>query len=135
MSSRSISDSQTSAHAEHSPVVPHSSQRGAPHMSQYSTWSSEICFPQSIYLAISCLRLRARIPSEARNLGTYFILAAMTEREVQRFKDVTLHPSSKLTTRLPRAYGFVFSPHGILNLFLLDIENLVIIPFDILLLL
>jgi hypothetical protein len=51
------------------------------------------------------------IPSEARNLGTYFILAAMSEREVQRFKDVTLHPSSKLITRLPRAYSFVFSPY------------------------
>ena len=50
------------------------------------------------------------IPSEARNLGTYFILAAMSEREVQRFKDVTLHPSSKLITRLPRAYSFIFSP-------------------------
>lgn len=51
------------------------------------------------------------IPSEARNLGTYFILAAMSEREVQRFKDVTLHPSSKLITRLPRAFSFVFSPY------------------------
>jgi len=51
------------------------------------------------------------IPSEARNLGTYFILAAMSEREVQRFRDVTLHPSSKLVTRLPKAYSFVFSPY------------------------
>jgi hypothetical protein len=51
------------------------------------------------------------IPSEARNLGTYFIMAAMSEREVQRFKDVTLHPSSKLITRLPRAFSFVFSPY------------------------
>ena len=51
------------------------------------------------------------IPSEARNVGTYFIMAAMSEREVQRFKDVTLHPSSKLITRLPRAYSFVFSPY------------------------
>jgi len=51
------------------------------------------------------------IPSEARNLGTYFIMAAMSEREVQRFKDVTLHPSSKLITRLPRAYSFIFSPY------------------------
>jgi hypothetical protein len=51
------------------------------------------------------------IPSEARNLGTYFIMAAMSENEVQRFKDVTLHPSSKLITRLPRAYSFVFSPY------------------------
>jgi len=51
------------------------------------------------------------IPSEARNLGTYFIMAAMSEREVQRFKDVTLHPSSKLITRLPRAFSFIFSPY------------------------
>ncbi len=51
------------------------------------------------------------IPSEARNVGTYFIMGAMSEREVQRFKDVTLHPSSKLITRLPRAYSFVFSPY------------------------
>jgi len=51
------------------------------------------------------------IPSEARNLGTYFIMAAMSENEIQRFKDVTLHPSSKLITRLPRAFSFVFSPY------------------------
>ncbi len=51
------------------------------------------------------------IPSEARNVGTYFIMAAMSEREVQRFRYVTLHPSSKLITRLPRAYSFVFSPY------------------------
>jgi hypothetical protein len=51
------------------------------------------------------------IKSEIRNVGTYFIMAAMSEREVQRFKDVTLHPSSKLITRLPRAYSFIFSPY------------------------
>jgi hypothetical protein len=51
------------------------------------------------------------IPSEARNVGTYFIMAAMSEREVQRFRYVTLHPSSKLITRLPRAYSFIFSPY------------------------
>jgi hypothetical protein len=51
------------------------------------------------------------IPSEARNLGTYFIMAAMSENEIQRFKDVTLHPSSKLITRLPRAFSFLFSPY------------------------
>jgi len=51
------------------------------------------------------------IPSEARNLGTYFIMAAMSENEIQRFKEVTLHPSSKLITRLPRAYSFIFSPY------------------------
>ena len=56
MSSSSISDSQSSAHLEHSPVVPHSSQRGAPHMSQCVTWSSEVCFSQSVHLIILCSR-------------------------------------------------------------------------------
>jgi len=51
------------------------------------------------------------IPPEARNLGTYFIMAAMSETEIQRFKEVTLHPSSKLITRLPRATSFIFSPY------------------------
>lgn len=46
MSSRSISDSQSSAHVEHSPVVPHSSQSVAPHMSHDKSWSSGISFPQ-----------------------------------------------------------------------------------------
>ncbi|MEM3507542.1 MAG: hypothetical protein QW589_08550 [Candidatus Bathyarchaeia archaeon] len=44
------------------------------------------------------------IPPEARNLGTYFMLGVMSETEIQRFKDVTLHPSSKLITRLTRAF-------------------------------
>ena len=56
MSSKSISDSQSSAHVEHSPVVPHSSQSGAPHMSQDKSWSSGISFPQSVHLTISCSR-------------------------------------------------------------------------------
>jgi hypothetical protein len=51
------------------------------------------------------------IPLEARNIGTYFIMAAMSETEIQRFKEVTLHPSSKLITRLPRATSFIFSPY------------------------
>jgi len=51
------------------------------------------------------------IQSEIRNVGTYFIMAAMSEREVRRFKDVTLHSSSKLITRLPRAFSFLFSPY------------------------
>ena len=51
------------------------------------------------------------IPPEARNIGTYFIMAAMSETEIQRFKEVTLHPSSKLITRLPRAVSYVFSPY------------------------
>jgi DNA helicase HerA-like ATPase len=51
------------------------------------------------------------IPPEVRNVGTYFIMAAMSETEIKRFKDVTLHPSSKLITRLPRATSFVFSPY------------------------
>jgi len=51
------------------------------------------------------------IPPEARNLGTYFIMAAMSETEIARWKEVTLHPSSKLITRLPRATSFIFSPY------------------------
>lgn len=48
---------------------------------------------------------------EARNLGTYFIMSAMSETEIQRFKEVTLHLGSKLITRLPRATSYVFSPY------------------------
>ena len=51
------------------------------------------------------------IPPEVRNVGTYFIMAAMSETEIQRFKEVTLHPSSKLITRLPRATSYIFSPY------------------------
>ena len=51
------------------------------------------------------------IPAETRNVGTYFIMAAMSETEVQRFREVTLHPSAKLITRLPRATSFLFSPY------------------------
>jgi len=51
------------------------------------------------------------IPAETRNVGTYFIMAAMSETEVQRFREVTLHPGSKLITRLPRATSFLFSPY------------------------
>lgn len=51
------------------------------------------------------------VPPEVRNVGTYFIMSAMSETEIQRFKEVTLHPSSKLITRLPRAYSYVFSPY------------------------
>jgi DNA helicase HerA-like ATPase len=51
------------------------------------------------------------IPPEVRNVGTYFIMAAMSETEIQRFKEVTLHPSSKLITRLPRACSYIFSPY------------------------
>ncbi|MCW4002646.1 MAG: type IV secretory system conjugative DNA transfer family protein [Candidatus Bathyarchaeota archaeon] len=51
------------------------------------------------------------IPPEVRNIGTYFIMAAMSETEMQRFKEVTLHPSSKLITRLPKACSYVFSPY------------------------
>ena len=59
VSSRSISDSQSSAHMEHSPVVPHSSQSDAPHMSQDKSWSSGISFLQFTHLTISCSRLWA----------------------------------------------------------------------------
>jgi len=51
------------------------------------------------------------IPPEIRNVGTYFIMAAMSETEIKRFKDVTLHPSSKLITRIPRATSYIFSPY------------------------
>jgi hypothetical protein len=51
------------------------------------------------------------IPAEARNVGTYFIMAAMSENEIERFKEVTLHPGSKLITRMPRATCYVFSPY------------------------
>lgn len=51
------------------------------------------------------------IPPEVRNVGTYFIMSVMSETEIQRFKEVTLHPSSKLITRLPRATSYVFSPY------------------------
>jgi hypothetical protein len=37
-------------------------------------------------------------------------MSAMSETEIQRFKEITLHPSSKLITRLPRAVSYVFSP-------------------------
>jgi len=50
------------------------------------------------------------IQPEIRNVGTYFIMRTMSETEIKRFKDVTLHPSSKLVTRLLRAYSFIFSP-------------------------
>ncbi len=51
------------------------------------------------------------IQAETRNVGTYFVMAAMSETEVQRFREVTLHPGSKLITRLPRATSFLFSPY------------------------
>jgi len=51
------------------------------------------------------------IPAEARNIGTYFIMAAMSETEIERFKEVTLHPGSKLIARRPRATAFIFSPY------------------------
>jgi len=51
------------------------------------------------------------IPPEVRNIGTYFIMSAMSETEIQRFKEVTLHPSSKLITRMSKAVSFVFSPY------------------------
>ena len=51
------------------------------------------------------------LPPEARNVGTYFILSSMTEVEMERFREVTLHPSSALISRLPRATSFVFSPY------------------------
>jgi len=51
------------------------------------------------------------LPPEARKVGTYFILSSMTEVEMERFREVTLHPSSNLISRLPRATSFLFSPY------------------------
>jgi hypothetical protein len=51
------------------------------------------------------------LPPEARNVGSYWILSSMTEVEMERFKEVTLHPSSKLITRLPRSASMLFSPY------------------------
>jgi len=51
------------------------------------------------------------IPPEVRNVGTYFVMSAMSETETERFREVTLHPGSKLITRLPRATSYVFSPY------------------------
>lgn len=51
------------------------------------------------------------IPPEMRNVGTYFVMGTMSETEIERFKEVTLHPGSKLITRLPRAMSYVFSPY------------------------
>jgi hypothetical protein len=38
-------------------------------------------------------------------------MSAMSETEIQRFKKVTLDPSSKLITRLSKATSFIFSPY------------------------
>jgi len=51
------------------------------------------------------------IPPEVRNVGTYFIMSAMSETEIERFREVTLHPGSKLITRLSKAVSYVFSPY------------------------
>lgn len=34
----------------------------------------------------------------------------MSETEMERFREVTLHPSAKLIPRLPKGMSFVFSP-------------------------
>ena len=51
------------------------------------------------------------IPPEARNVGTYFMISAMSETEIKRFREVTVHSSSKLITRMPGATSFIFSPY------------------------
>ncbi|MFQ5872923.1 MAG: hypothetical protein ACE5JL_03870 [Dehalococcoidia bacterium] len=50
------------------------------------------------------------IPPVARNLGTAFIMAAMSVTEIERLREVTLHPSAKLIPRLPKGMSFLFSP-------------------------
>jgi hypothetical protein len=64
------------------------------------------------------------IPAEARNVGTYFIMAAMSENEIERFKEVTLHPGSKLITRMPRATCYIFSPYWYPEPFFVRIRTL-----------
>jgi hypothetical protein len=64
------------------------------------------------------------IPAEARNVGTYFIMAAMSENEIERFKEVTLHPGSKLITRMPRATCYLFSPYWYPEPFFVRIRKL-----------
>ena len=64
------------------------------------------------------------IPAEARNVGTYFIMAAMSENEIERFKEVTLHPGSKLITRMPRATCYLFSPYWYPEPFFVRIRTL-----------
>lgn len=46
------------------------------------------------------------IPAEARNLGIYFIMAAMGKAEIERFKKVKL--ASKLKTNNKIAQSFLF---------------------------
>lgn len=60
------------------------------------------------FLAIT--QYSTSVPPIARNLGTIFIMAAMSDTEIERFREVTLHPSAKLITRLPKGMSFVFSP-------------------------
>lgn len=50
------------------------------------------------------------LPSIARNLGTIFVMGSASENELERFREVTLHPSAKLIPRLPKGMSFVFSP-------------------------
>jgi hypothetical protein len=64
------------------------------------------------------------IPAEARNVGTYFIMAAMSENEIERFKEVTLHPGSKLITRMPRATCYIFSPYWYGDPFFFKVKTL-----------
>jgi len=60
MSSRSISASQSSAHVGHSPSITQSSHKAAPHISQYTIWSSGIPLPQYEHLTV-------------RDLGNFYI--------------------------------------------------------------
>jgi hypothetical protein len=48
------------------------------------------------------------IPPEARNLGTYFIMAAMNETEIERFKEVTLHPGFKADNNASKSNKLYF---------------------------
>jgi hypothetical protein len=57
----------------------------------------------------SCFRHLTKVRGAVHHSN--LLVAAMSETEMARFKEVTLHPGSKLITRLPRAFSFVFSPY------------------------
>ena len=65
--------------------------------------------PRSIDPLLLIDILIVQFPPEARNIGSYFIIDAMSETQIQSFKEATLHLGPELITRLPRVTSFVFS--------------------------
>ena len=55
------------------------------------------------------------IPPEARNIGTYFIMSAMSETEIEMFREITLHSLNKLITRMLEQQALYSRLTGILN--------------------